>query len=523
MRRGRHLRGRRRHGTLRPMAGVSTAGSPSRAFAALFAVLFARVERAAPCLRHPAAGRLSQPSRARGDLLRDCRPIAGSRSSSTRFAWRPIPDLAMDRVVPPLLSVLPLEAAGKLFVLASFVLLAGGAAALHRVLFGRWSAWPCLAFLLLYGRLLLWGFSIICSASAWRVAALAAMDRARASAATRSESWPGPSFALALYFAHLMAFGVYAVLLLGFEAAGRCAGAHRSGRRSAAGGRGAAARGAACASCWPCGRRRRRRVSFSQPWRKLDLLFSVFDLYHRPFDVACFALAVAGLGWAYWRRWLVLAPAMTLPLALLAIVYFAMPSQLLGASGASTGGCRWRWPARLRKQRLGRAAAAARARHPRRAPPRMFVAAARHRRRELAGERPRLSRAPRGARSVPVGSRIAVAAPPEGGQRGGDAAASICRCWRRRARDAFVPTLVRRGGAAADRLRRRLSRARRRPSPDRLWRAFTGAAPLDEPTAPCCAATTTSSSSAAALRARRPPGLVAAFLAPRLQLYRIAG
>src|ERR1700730_1981082 len=68
--------------------------------------------------------------------------------------WRPIPNLAMDLVVPPLTRVLPLAWAGKAFIL----LIAGGAALLHRVLFGRWSAWSLLAFLLLYNRILLWGF-----------------------------------------------------------------------------------------------------------------------------------------------------------------------------------------------------------------------------------------------------------------------------------------------------------------------------------------------------------------------------
>ncbi|MGO8919098.1 MAG: hypothetical protein ACLQJR_24620, partial [Stellaceae bacterium] len=65
------------------------------------------------------------------------------------IAWRPLPNLAMDLVVPPLAGLLPLAWAGKAFVLLTLFLLAGGAATLNRVLFGRWSAWSCLAFLLL--------------------------------------------------------------------------------------------------------------------------------------------------------------------------------------------------------------------------------------------------------------------------------------------------------------------------------------------------------------------------------------
>src|SRR5215472_7245124 len=58
------------------------------------------------------------------------------------IAWRPLPNLAMDLTVPPLARWLPLAWAGKAFVVASLCLMSGGAAMLHRVLFGKWSAWP---------------------------------------------------------------------------------------------------------------------------------------------------------------------------------------------------------------------------------------------------------------------------------------------------------------------------------------------------------------------------------------------
>ena len=56
------------------------------------------------------------------------------------------------------------------------------------------------------------------------------------------------------------------------------------------------------------------RIIYANPLRKLDLLFSVFDNYSRPFDVACFVLVVLAVAVAYWRRWVRLAPAMVLPL-----------------------------------------------------------------------------------------------------------------------------------------------------------------------------------------------------------------
>ena len=134
-----------------------------------------------------------------------------------QIAWHPIPNLAMDAIVPPLLRFMPLAAAGKLFVLAIFLLLAGGAALLHRALFQRWSAWPCLVFLLLYGRLLLWGIVNYLFGLGLALVALAAMI-ALGGRGVVLRLAAGAVFALVLYFAHLMAFGVYAVLLIGVEA-----------------------------------------------------------------------------------------------------------------------------------------------------------------------------------------------------------------------------------------------------------------------------------------------------------------
>jgi hypothetical protein len=74
-----------------------------------------------------------------------------------RDFWRALPNLAMDLMVPPLTGWLPLAWAGKVFVISTLCLLAGGAAVLHRVLFSSWSARPLLAFLLLYSRTFLWG------------------------------------------------------------------------------------------------------------------------------------------------------------------------------------------------------------------------------------------------------------------------------------------------------------------------------------------------------------------------------
>ncbi|HXQ52800.1 MAG TPA: hypothetical protein VN802_17025 [Stellaceae bacterium] len=487
-----------------------------RAFAALFAALFAASS--LPVLLCGVLPLVDYPNHlARAAILARL-PADATLQHYYVASWGPLANLAMDAIVPPLLAILPLEAAGHVFVLVTFLLLAGGTALLHRVLCGRWSAWPCLAFLLLYGRLLLWGLLNFLFGLGLALAALAAMIALGGrGVATRIAA--GAAFALALYFAHLMAFGIYAVVLLGIEAAAfPRAPVAVSARLAVA----ALPLAAPLAIMLVAGVGGGGAVTFSEPWRKLDLMFSVFDLYHRPFDIACFALAVAGLGWAYWRRWLVLAPALALPLLLLAILYIAMPSQMLGASGVDRrlplalallvcAGTQWAGP-RPGPGRVILAGAGA-----------MFVL----RLATVAASWAASDREYRalldGLESVPLGSRIAVAAPPDAVNVSATPLLHL-PVLAAAERDAFVPSLFAIPGQqpiafAGD--YRALAEA---TSPDRLWRAFTAGVPLDE-------------ADRAVLRrydyivfvGTRPfaladrTGLVPAFLAPRLQLYRIAG
>jgi hypothetical protein len=436
------------------------------------------------------------------------------------LAWHPIPNLAMDALVPPLLGVMPLEAAGRGFVLATFLLLAGGPALLSRVLHGRWSAWPCLAFLLLYGRLLLWGIVNYLFGLGLAFAALAVMIAlGRRGAALRLGL--GAVFALAVYFAHLMAFGIYAVLVVGVEAA--------SLRRAP---RAPAARIAIAAlplalplalMAW-AGDGSSGAVRFSAPWRKLDLLYSVFDLYHRPFDVACFVIAVGMLGFAYGRRWLVLAPPLVVPLVLLALLYLAMPSQMMGASGIDrrmplalalvvSAGTAWAGP-RPRLERLFLAGSLAMLLVRLATVAASWQASDRDYRALLAG-----------LDAIPRGARLAVAAPPAAVNVTATPLLHLPVLAAAR-RDAFVPTLFALPGQQPIAFTPPYRALAAETSTDTLWRVFV-----------------TGGDAASDARARvvlghydyvvfvgvRPftlgerQGLVPAFVAPRFQLFRVAG
>jgi hypothetical protein len=75
-------------------------------------------------------------------------------------------------------------------------------------------------------------------------------------------------------------------------------------------------------------------VSYAAIWRKADLLFSVFDNYNRVFDVFCFALFLALIGWLVWTRRLGLAPRLAAAAGIVFAAYLVLPSQIHGGSGA---------------------------------------------------------------------------------------------------------------------------------------------------------------------------------------------
>jgi hypothetical protein len=302
---------------------------PARRFLALF--LIGIVIAAAPMLAADHLPLVDYPNHlARMHII-----AAGDGASLRQFysiVWRPVPNLAMDLVVPWLSLVMPLECAGKLFLLLSFLMTTGGAAAIHRQLFGRWSAWPLLAFLLLYSRSLLWGFGNFIFGVGLLLVAVALWI----ALCKRAVVWRivvATPLSLALYFAHFFAFGAYAVVIFGFELG-------RLGRRRWRG------EGAwrdflvagvpflpAVAIFLANARGPGGGIAYSRLVRKLDLLFNVFDNYVLWFDIASFAVLCLAVALAAGRRKVRIAPAMALPLGLLCLAQIAMPNRIIGAAG----------------------------------------------------------------------------------------------------------------------------------------------------------------------------------------------
>jgi len=79
-------------------------------------------------------------------------------ASNYAVAWRLLPNLGMDLVVPALAQVTPLEIAGRVFIALTLLSLVAGTMALHRAVHGHVALWPLAALLFLYNAALFWGF-----------------------------------------------------------------------------------------------------------------------------------------------------------------------------------------------------------------------------------------------------------------------------------------------------------------------------------------------------------------------------
>lgn len=507
-------------------AGIDLADMPFRVFAAAFVALL--LIACVPLVLTPLPPLVDYPNHlARMHLLS---VLSGSPTLRQYYAlaWRPLPDLAMDVLVPPLLGAVSLSTAGKLFLVATYFSSTGGAAVLHRALHGRWSAWPLTAFLLVYNRLLLWGFVNFLFGLGLAFWALTGWIALRERGVVVRLGF-GALAALAVYFAHLMAFGIFGAMVAGYEAG-------RLWRSRAAP---SAAAGAMLAALLPflpslavfalefaplhAATAIGSGIRFARPIRKLDLPFSVFDLYSRPFDIACFAFAMIGVVLAYWRGWLRIASAVAAPLIVLALFYVVMPDTLVGATGADRrmplamallliGGSAWQAPF-VRQGRVFLSAAFALFAL------RLGVVAATW---QAGGAL--YADLLAGLDTLPVGARVAVAfADAEVNVEATPLlhfpVLAIAR------RDAFVPTLfayatqqpvtfTREYGAVADQL-----------SADALWRFYVaGGAPLPAKVARAlaqCRYITFAGRRPFALRAGT--GLQPVFISPRFQIYRLPG
>jgi len=143
----------------------------------------------------------------------------GSDPDLARFYeinWQIVPNLMMDLIVPTLAQLMGIYKAGQVFTVMAFALILSGTFVLNRALFGRWSLVPLAAAPLLYNYLFLIGvmnYMFGIGLVLWATAAWIAL---------RERAWPwrmavSAAFAIALFFCHLFALGVYGLALLAIE------------------------------------------------------------------------------------------------------------------------------------------------------------------------------------------------------------------------------------------------------------------------------------------------------------------
>jgi hypothetical protein len=130
--------------------------------------------------------------------------------------WQLIPNLMMDLVVPLLARVMNIYLAGQVYTIGCFALILSGTLALHRQLFGRWSALPLISAPLLYNNVFLVGTMNYVFGIGLAIWALVAWIRLREASAWLRLS-VSTLFVLALFLCHLFAVGVYGLALLAFE------------------------------------------------------------------------------------------------------------------------------------------------------------------------------------------------------------------------------------------------------------------------------------------------------------------
>ena len=246
-----------------------------------------------------------------------------------------LPNEAMDVVTLGLTAVLSPLQAGRVFLGLVQVLLLGGTAALHFALHRRLSPWPLVASFFLYNWIFLYGFTNYLfgvAVTLWAVAGWVALARAN--------WWLRLAFgtlaAVVVLFCHLMALGLFAVVLAGLSL-------HDALERRRGSMADAAARlllpgvpvliaVAVFVALSPTADEVRQPIAYHDWWGWKPLMAGRTLLGADPMlDLVTLgpvaALAAALLAF----RRLALAPAMLLPLVLLVITFAVMPYTLFGS------------------------------------------------------------------------------------------------------------------------------------------------------------------------------------------------
>ena len=251
--------------------------------------------------------------------------------------WGFVPNLAMDLFVPALIPLLSTEAATMLFTAAALFLMVSGTILLNRVLYGRYSLVPFLAFLLLYNRQFLWGFLnyLFSVGLALWIFTAHIYFRERVNAFARISLFS--CLSVGLIVAHLHAFASYAILVGCFEISMAWRQYHKD--------RAFCLRSLLLPALqfvipvWmffslSSTAQRAGDTQYGNWIDKFVAFLDIFNNYNLALDIATFvffgSLLIAGL---YLRK-VHIHPAMRLSIGIMLALYFAMPALMFSSYGA---------------------------------------------------------------------------------------------------------------------------------------------------------------------------------------------
>ena len=248
-----------------------------------------------------------------------------------KVKWAIIPNLAMDVLVPPLLHFVDVYVAGKIFVLLVVFVLVSGPMALNRVVTGRFSPVPLLAFGFIYNGFFMIGlmnYLFGVGLAVWATA-IWIWGRERSAVFIALQS---VLFTTVLFFCHLYAVGLYLLAVGSYEL---WAWSKRSFRFDGRLGGLTVLLGVLLAlvmillmngPTWG--------LSGVYDWDdqgKIEGLAAIFRLYDDKFDLVVLLAFLAALGFGLSRGVLNLHPAGMACLIFSALAYLAMPATLFGS------------------------------------------------------------------------------------------------------------------------------------------------------------------------------------------------
>jgi hypothetical protein len=245
--------------------------------------------------------------------------------------WAPIPNLIMDLVAPPLVPLVGIYAAGRIFLGSALLLMLTGSLVLHRAVHGRWSAWPLVGGIFVYNGFLFVGlvnYLFGVGLAIWGLAFWIML--AERQIVLRA----GVSFAFcaALYVCHLSALGLYGLAIGAFET-WRLWSSRQIKSRAMAQSLAALVL-PALPFLWLLLHSPTWGLSGAIEWEaqgKLDALIMLLTVYSDLSDIPLLLLAAAAVYFGISRKLVQIHPAGLVVLIILSAAFLAMPRMAFGS------------------------------------------------------------------------------------------------------------------------------------------------------------------------------------------------